>query len=160
MDTIEVQKKGLPWIVVAFSRVLSQLKNVLWECTRLPVKPWAEYLVGDFWLVGNRKPRWKVKSKQKPCGQHALLIVKKLCQLIDKQNCISNQAGCMLGRSCDPKVPYIDQAHCHFQSFLYWQPCKLKEEKKRLIHTRHCKYVQVWCLGLFGDSQVKVLPSN
>ena len=57
-------------------------------------------------------------------------------------------------------MPYTSHACCHFQSFLSQQSCKLNEEKKRLIRTRHCKYTQVWCLGQLCDNKARVFPSN
>ena len=34
------------------------------------------------------------------------------------------------------------------------------ESRKRLIHTRHCKYTQVWCLGQLCGNEARVFPSN
>ena len=78
-------------------------------------QPWAKYLVGDFWLVIPDK-KWKVNKNhmaRMPCWSP-----KELSWLIGKQSHMGTHTGCMLGRSRDLKVPYIDHAHHHFQSFL------------------------------------------
>ena len=87
--------------------------------------------------------------------------LKVLCRSVGKQEKhMGTHAVGMLHKSCDPKVPYISHAHHYFQSFLSRQSCKLNEDKKRLTHTRHCKYTQVWCLGQLCDNEVRVFPSN
>ena len=37
------------------------------------------------------------------------------------------------------------------------QPCRYHLKKRKLIHIRHCKYTQRWCVGLLHDHKVKYL---
>ena len=44
-----------------------------------------------------------------------------------------------------------------FFLFVSQQPCRYNLKKRKLIHIRHCKYTQRWCVGLLHDHKAKYL---
>ena len=76
--------------------------------------------------------------------------------LVNKPMWVLRSHACSDGH-VNKEIPYIRCMPHHFLLFVFQQPCRYHLKKRKLIHIRHCKCTQRWCVGLLHDRKVKYL---